>query len=195
MENYIPAGRQVKVGDEMITLPGILSRSFSEPQLGVGSPGQPGAAGAAGDPGPPGDPGGPPGPTGEPGPTGSPGLPGDPGDPGPPGPGEPGSPGLPGDPGPPGAPGPKDSIVRNERGTYAFACAEADRPWFFTLVGVDQPTSARFKAATEEDEFRFRSVSGRTELVLAIRKGFAGWRSPDKTEDEYRRALAFWSQA
>jgi hypothetical protein len=151
-----------------------------------GEPGPAGADGEDGDPGPPGGPGEPgaPGPTGPTGSDGGPGPPGGPGEPGPAGP-----------TGPDGPPGPKDSIVKTSQGIYAFACAEADRPYFFTVVRTGEAPSDRFKAAVLGPLVRFRSADNSFELCLALDARYLGWCNPDKTEAEMLRASSFWAQA
>jgi hypothetical protein len=146
--------------------------------------------------GPAGEPGDP-GPTG---PAGGPGNPGEPGPIGPPGPsggtGEPGGPGPIGDPGPPGPPGPKDSIIRNHLGIYAFACAEATQPWFFEIRGAKEKPTKKFLAAIEKDTLvSFKSTNGKKRLVFGIRKGYKQWISPEKTERAMKQAHAFWGLA
>lgn len=154
-----------------------------------GEPGPPGSSGDPGDPGPPGATGspGPPGINGDPGPVGPPGVDGPPGGVGEPGP--------PGDTGPEGPPGPKDSIVKTSQGIYAFACAEADRPYFFSIVRTGEKLSDRFKAAVNGPLVRFRSTDNSYELCLALDARYPGWCNPDKTEEQLHRASAFWSQA
>lgn len=148
-----------------------------------------------GAPGPPGPSGGP-GPTGDPGPPGNQGLPGDPGPTGEPGAtGLPGTPGAPGEPGGVGPPGPKDSILKNAEGIYAFACSESDQPWFFTIVPKGVEPSPRFSAATLLPLHRFQSTDGQFELCFALDARYPGWKSPNKTMEEYFRARQFWSQA
>lgn len=147
-------------------------------------------------PGPPGSPGnnGPPGSPGNDGPPGSPGAPGTPGTPG--SDGGPGPPGAPGAVGPPGPPGPKDSIVQNHLGIYAFACAEATQPLFFEIRNRGQKPTAKFLAAVEKGTLvRFKSTNGKKELVFAVRKGYKNWLSPDKTERAMKQAHAFWGLA
>lgn len=159
-----------------------------------------GPPGPAGGPGPPGADGGP-GPAGVDGVNGIDGTPGVDGGPGPTGaPGEPGPPGgdgSPGDPGPPGPigePGPKDSIVRNDLGTYAFACMEATVPLFFDVVARGARPTSRFLAAIEGGTYeRFQGET--QDLLMGVRSGYSGWRSPTKTAQQKRLADQFWSQA
>lgn len=138
-----------------------------------------------------------PGSPGSPGAAGPPGAQGNPGDPGAPGP--PGPPGPTGDPGPTGGigpPGPKDSIIRNHLGIYAFACAEATQPWFFEIRTRGAKPTKRFLAAIEKSTLvRFKSTNGKKELVFGIRKGYKQWISPDKTERAMKQAHAFWGLA
>lgn len=151
-----------------------------------GEPGQPGDAGAtgpAGSPGPQGDPGGP-GPTGPPGPAGEPGPEG-----------AQGAQGEQGIQGVPGEPGPKDSVVQTVLGIYAFACAEGTQPWFFDVVEAGKTPEPKFLAAVEPRIIRFRSEDGRLDLCLGIRKGFADWRMPEKTEREMQQSNQFWAGA
>lgn len=165
---------------------------FSEPTTGGfdgnpgpdGGPGPDGNPGPDGGPGPPGDPGGPPGPEGPPGPGGSTGEPGPPGPPGPPG-----NDGL------PGAPGPKDSVVETVLGIYAFACTESTQPWFFDVVEAGKTPEPKFMAAVEPRIIRFKSECGRLDLCLGIRKGFLGWRMPEKSQREMEQSNKFWSLA
>jgi hypothetical protein len=153
-------------------------------------------AGEAGQPGDPGPDGGP-GPTGDPGPPGPTGDPGGPeGPPGPPGPGgSTGEPGPPGPPGPTGDPGPKDSVVETVLGIYAFACTESTQPWFFDVVEAGKMPEPKFMAAVEPRIIRFRSECGRLDMCMGIRKGYLGWRMPEKSEAEMRKAQQFWAQA
>ena len=150
------------------------------PTVGVPGPtGPAGAPGAAGAPGPT----GPTGATGGPGPGGPDGQPGEPGPIGPDGP-----------EGPIGPPGPKDSIVTTELGTYAFACTEGTRPWFIDVVPHGLMPSERFLAAVEERGIvRFPGLSH--DLVMGIRRGFADWVNPSKTEEQKQRADHFWGMA
>lgn len=152
--------------------------SGTGPQGAPGTPGDPGPQGPIGTPGTPGDPG----------PTGPPGGPGPSGDPGGPGPI--------GDPGPPGPPGPKDSIIKNHLGIYAFACAEATQPWFFEICTRGAKPTKKFLAAIEKGTLvRFKSTNGKKELVFGVRKGYKKWISPDKTERAMKQAHAFWGLA
>lgn len=152
-------------------------------------------------PGPPGAPGTPstvPGPPGEPGGVGPPGEPGNPStEPGPPGiPGAPGEPGGVGPPGEPGPPGPKDSIIMNELGIYAFACSEGTRPWFFEIVKRGSRPTKKFIAAVEKGTItRFKSSNGRKELIFGVRKGYKNWVNPEKSVAQMRQANKFWGMA
>lgn len=151
---------------------------------GTGPQGTPGTPGTPGDPGPQ-------GPAGNPGPTGDPGSPGNPGPTG-----DPGPPGEPGSIGPPGPPGPKDSIIKNHLGIYAFACAEATQPWFFEIRGSKEKPTKKFLAAIEKDTLvTFKSTNGKKHLVFGIRKGYKQWISPEKTEQAMKQAHAFWGLA
>lgn len=157
---------------------------------GIGMPGQNGQNGVPGTDGDPGVPGNP-GSQGNPGDPGPPGNPGQMGDPGPIG-----GPGAKGDPGDPGPPGPKDSIIKNHLGIYAFACAESTQPWFFEILPKGRKCSPRFLAGVESKSIvRFTSKGGKKELVFAVRKGFLKWVSPDKTNRAMKRANDFWALA
>lgn len=160
------------------------TREKGQDSSGIGSPGDPGPPGdigPPGSPGPQGDPGAP-GPTGPTGPTGDPGPPG-----------ETGPTGAPGDPGPPG---PKDSIIKNHLGIYAFACAESTQPWFFEIRGAKEKPTKKFLAAIEKDTLViFKSTNGKKHLVFGIRKGYKQWISPEKTERAMKQAHAFWGLA
>lgn len=167
-----------------------ILRSQPVPQRKMDYGAQPGIAGSNGQPGAAGSPGA----AGGPGSPGSQGVPGDPGAPG--APGSPGVAGPPGSDGGPGPPGPKDSIVKNHLGIYAFACAEATQPWFFEIVSRGKKCSPRFLAAVEKKSIvRFSSRGGRKELVFGVRKGFLKWVSPDKTGAAMKRANDFWALA
>lgn len=170
---------------------GYLVAPKLEPTRGRSQP--EGASSGNGSPGPPGNPGVP-GMDGIPGAQGLPGDPGQQGNPGPPGdPGQQGNPGAQGDPGPPG---PKDSIIKNHLGIYAFACAEATQPWFFEIRARGQKPTAKLVAAVDKGTLvRFKSTNGKKELVFGIRKGYKQWISPDKTDAAMRQANAFWGLA
>lgn len=119
-----------------------------------------------------------------PGPRGPTGLAGAPGITGPTGAdGMTGPQGVTGQQGPTGPS--KDAVVKNSMGIYAFACIEGSGVWFMDIVERGDATHPKFQAATEGGELRFRSSSGTHELVLATRKGFSGWKMPDRTLEEF----------
>jgi hypothetical protein len=98
--------------------------------------------------------------------------------------------------GPTGPAGPKDSIIENTLGIYAFACMEMDRPYFGCITRAGESPSEKFSAAViPETHVAFESMGGDFVLHLAVRRGFEGWCNPPKTAREMARANAFWSQA
>jgi hypothetical protein len=182
------------LGNQVVVSPtrGAFGGGSSGGRGRTGSNGLPGNPGEPGLPGPPGPEGGPPGPDGPPGPEGPPGPIGPSGPTGPEGPiGEPGQDGGPGPPGLPGDPG-KEAVVQNSVGTYAFACTEATGVWFMDMVERGAPTSPKFQAATQGDETRFLSLDGKTELVIATRRGFGSWFMPDRSQQEFEAYQHNW---
>lgn len=85
--------------------------------------------------------------------------------------------------------------MKTSQGIYAFACTEADRPYFFTVVRTGEKPSDRFKAAVNGPLIRFRSADNTYELCLALDARYPGWCNPDKTEEQLHRASSFWAQA
>jgi hypothetical protein len=128
----------------------------------------------------------------EPGAQGPRGEKGDPGVTGPVGQtGMQGQTGLTGQQGPSGSPG-KEAVVKNDIGVYAFACAEGTGVWFMDIVKRGEPTHVKFQAAIEGTEHRFLSTDGKTELVIATRKGFKNWMMPDRTLEQFEAYNHNW---
>lgn len=91
-----------------------------------------------------------------------------------------------------GSTGPKDSIVKNNLGVYAFACIEGSGVWFMDFVKRGEAAHPRFDEATEGGQFRFLSTDSKYELVLATRKGFKDWHMPDKSIEQFEAYKHNW---
>jgi hypothetical protein len=60
------------------------------------------------------------------------------------------------------------------------------------MVARGSATHPKFQAATEGGEIRFLSSDGKTELVIATRKGFGNWYMPDRTQQEFEAYQHNW---
>lgn len=140
----------------------------------------PGPTGATGPTGPPSMVPGPTGPTGNQGPTGPTGARG--------------PTGAAGATGQQGPTGPKGSFVRTSLGIYEFACIEGTKPWFADIVQCGDPLRERFGAAITGPVMRFRSVDGKHDLVLGVRREFPNFDMPEGDEDDLVKSRQFFSQ-
>lgn len=188
MQNVAGSGIAVSTGGGVSLIRQRLAPTSVRGQ-GSGQTGQRGRAGSDGSSGLPGLPG-------SDGSNGLPGLPGSDGLPGSNGlDGTPGTDGLPGADGLPGPPGSKEAIVTTDLGTYAFACVESDRVWFMQMRGLEEPPTAKFLAAVEEETLDWWVTEGGLRIFIAVRKGFMEWVSPARTEAQRRANVRFWGQA
>lgn len=84
----------------------------------------------------------------------------------------------------------------NSEGSYAFACAESDQVWFFQIIGMNERPTRRFLAAIENQTMvSFINEHKTQRLVFGIRKGFATWKNPDRSELQVQRNREFWNSA
>lgn len=139
---------------------------------------------------------GPTGPTGSVGPTGPQGAQGPAGPTGPTGAAStvPGPAGPTGPQGAQGPTGPKGSFVRTSLGIYEFACIEGARPWFADVVECGQPLREKFGAAIDGPVMRFRSVNGKHDLLLGVRREFPNFDMPDGDEADLTTSRQFFAQ-
>jgi len=96
--------------------------------------------------------------------------------------------------GPTGATGPKGSFVNTSLGIYEFACIEGSRPWFADIVECGQPLREKFGAAISGPVVRFRSVDGKHDLVLGVRREFPNFDMPEGDEDDLKTSRGFFNQ-
>lgn len=164
----------------------VPTRTFSQGSNTVVGPtgprGPTGSAGAAGPTGPTGPMGltGPTGPMGPAGPTGPAGATG--------------NTGPTGAAGPTGPPG-KGSFVETNLGIYELICIEGTRPWFAEMVPAGSRLHPKYEALiVPESVERFRSLSGKTDLVIGIKRGFQNWYMENSNRQQLEHARAFWGQ-
>jgi hypothetical protein len=66
--------------------------------------------------------------------------------------------------------------------------------WFYDIVATGESPSPRFIEATEGEELRFQTSDGKKELVMRTRKGFLGWKTPNRTRDQMDANNQNWTR-
>ncbi len=88
----------------------------------------------------------------------------------------------------------KDSIVVTPYGNKRIACVEARQPLIQDLVDAGANLSPVMDFIMGDERYRFRSVCGKKDLVVGVRRDLPDWETPPASDTEYIHHRQAWNK-